>query len=408
MKNLDLETRLHDLYATFTPADSGRAVAGVDRTVAAARSRARSRLAWWAGRKWVRGAAAVAVAAIIVAGATAPLWLRPNTVPAVATGTPIVSPTRSPAASPSTSAAAPTPTLGPPKCESAPEEIYYSAIGWIGTRAVVLAEHFIKCDLREDLLSVDPAVGQWRTDAQLTETVGDWSSDGNSTAMLFIDGVVVFDAAGKRHDLPVPFVGYRLAVLRGGGYLVVAGDKLYRAASDGTEMAVDPLPAGYVAVAPTSDPNLFILAPSEDANTEYGLTARAPFRAYLWDLRTGRLKLVASSVGSVERSSNSLAYLESATGTVSLAADGSTKPVKLPDALAGQISPDGSRYIHTSDPASPGAVTIELRLTSTNQVLAQLQGENSAAVWKGNVAVLISGSDLAILDGTTVTRLPLP
>ena len=92
MTDLDLEARLHDYYGTFTPADSGRAVAGVDRVVAAARARAGSRSGGWAGRTWFRGAAAAAVVAALIVAVLAPLWLRSNTGP-VATSSPTPSPT---------------------------------------------------------------------------------------------------------------------------------------------------------------------------------------------------------------------------------------------------------------------------------------------------------------------------
>jgi hypothetical protein len=271
-------------------------------------------------------------------------------------------------------------------------------------------------ELHQDLLSVDPAVGQWRTDAQWTDSVlEDWwaSTDGNSIAMPTADGIFVIDATGKQHFLPRPagapqdFAAYGLPVLQGGGYLVTGGDKLYRVASDGSRITADPLPAGYVAVAPTSDPNRFILTRAEDAGVAYGLVG-APFRAFLWDLRTGALKLVASGVGAVERSPNSLAYLSVSGGWASLAADGSTKPVTRPAFYGGWNSPDGSRYLYVPDPSSTAIQTVELRETSTNRALASIQVAIGAVVWKGNVATLISGSELVILDGSTVTRVPLP
>lgn len=132
------------------------------------------------------------------------------------------------------------------------------------------------------------------------------------------------------------------------------------------------------------------------------------FRAYLWDLRSGRLKLVASSLGWIEKSPNSLAYLNvvsDAVSTLSLAADGSTTPVALPRAAS--ISPDGTHYIWTSDPTSAGVVMIELRVTATGRVLDSLVGTNPAVVWNGNAA-LVSESGLVVLDRTTVTKMPLP
>ena len=47
-------------------------------------------------------------------------------------------------------------------------------------------------------------------------------------------------------------------------------------------------------------------------------------------------------------------------------------------------------------------------LAALDQVLAEFPGYNPSVVWNGNVAAMVSGSDLVILDGSTVTRVPLP
>jgi hypothetical protein len=430
MKEIDMEARLHDYYSTFTPDDSGRAVAGVGRVVADARERAAWTLGAWLGRWRLRGAVVVAATAVLALALAAPLWFGSITGPAATASatSPPPSPSASssptaPAVTPSPVAVVPGPTLGPAKCESFPETISYSAVGWRGSRVVVLAEHFIGCGLRQELLSVDPAVGQWRTDYPLADTFGDWLTDGSSLSLAIGDGFLVVDSAGKPHSISGNFGGYSLSVLPGGGYLVVGADKLYRIASDGSRATSDALPAGYVAVAPTSDPSLFMLATAEEANTAYGLTGRSPFRAYLWNLRTGRVKLVASDVSSVERSPNSLAYLnvvvDSAWSTLTLAADGSTKPVARP--IAAGISPDGSHYVYSSDPTAVGEVTLQMRLTSMNQVLSEFTGYNGGIVWSGNTAALASGprpdevtgagagqEKLVILDGADVRSVPLP
>jgi hypothetical protein len=273
----------------------------------------------------------------------------------------------------------------------------------------------VGCGMSQELLSVDPVAGQWRNVAKLTDIVlPPVPTDGNSIAIPTGDGgILIIDASDIQHRVPGSEIGgfgvWGLTALPGGGYLVKGADKLYRVASDGSRVTSDPLPGGYVAVASTSDPNLFILAPTVDAQGPYGLSARNPFRAYLWDLRSGRLKLVASSLGWIEKSPNSLAYLNvvsASVSTLSLAADGSTTPVALPRAAS--ISPDGTHYIWTSDPTSAGVVTIELRVTATGRVLDSLVGTNPAVVWNGNVAALVSESDLVVLDGTTVTKMPLP
>ena len=296
---------------------------------------------------------------------------------------------------------------------------------------VVLADQWDGCgiDLHQEILSADPSVGQWRTDAELPFPVlpSTISTDNRSIAMPSDDGILVIDSADKLHDIVCSAAGgdLGLPVLTGGGYLVTGGDKLYRVASDGSGMTADPLPAGYVAVAPTSDPNLFILAPTEQADQEYGLVG-TPFDAYLWDLATGHLKLAARSVTRVDRSTSSLAYLFAAGGWLSPAADGSTRTAARPYALADRISPDGSRYIYTPDPHSTAVQTIELRESSTERALASIRVAVGTVAWNGNVAAIApargsvpgvapaTGSaagapqDLVILDGSKVTRLPLP
>lgn len=423
MKDLELESRLQDYYATFTPADSGRVVAGVDRVVAKARARSGSRFGprfgALAGPRWLRNATAIGLVAVVAVAVAAPFWLHSTTGPA---------PTSSASASPTSSLSSSMPSSTPsalvkrtpasgPTCPPGPVTTSYDAAGWLGTRFVVVADHQGPgcIDLHQELISVDPAVGQWRTDSKLPYPGATFvdSTDGSSIAMNNFDGILIIDAAGKQHLIVRPtgtgedFGFYGLPVLPGGGYLVTGGDKLYRIASDGSGMKADPLPSGYVAVAPTSDPNRFILTPAEDANVAYGLVG-TDFRAYLWDLRTGNLKLVASSVSTVDRSPDSLAYLSVSGGWASLAADGSTKPVTRPAFYGGWNSPDGSRYIYVPDPSSTAVQTVELRETSTNRALASIQVVIGAVVWKGNVATLISGSELVILDGSTVTRVPLP
>jgi hypothetical protein len=363
-------------------------------------------------------AAAIGVAALaVLAVLTAPLWFGQATpVGPAASSSPTATlvASGSPSSSPSFPLAeTPTPTPGPAKCASDQPTTYYSAVGWRGTRVVVLADHFVGCDLHQEILSVDPAVGQWRSDSVLSDIVVTLSTDGSSIAMPSNDGgILVIDASDKQHHIPQPggapqdFAAYGLPVLQGGGYLVTGGQKLYRVASDGSRMTADPLPAGYVAVAPTSDPDLFILTRTEDAQQAYGLVG-TDFRPYLWNLRTGVLKQVASAATTVEKSPNSLAYLSVGTGWLSLAADGSATPITR-SAWGDRISPDGSRNIYVPDLSSAGVQTVELRETATGRVLAKLQVALGPVVWKGDVAAMVSGTDLVILDGSTVTRVPLP
>jgi hypothetical protein len=411
----DLELRLRDHYRTLDAGSShdlaARVAEGLNRAP---------------GRRWspfrmprrTAAAAAIGVAALaVLAVLTAPLWFGQATpVGPAASSSPTATlvASGSPSSSPSFPLAeTPTPTPGPAKCASDQPTTYYSAVGWRGTRVVVLADHFVGCDLHQEILSVDPAVGQWRSDSVLSDIVVTLSTDGSSIAMPSNDGgILVIDASDKQHHIPQPsgapqdFAAYGLPVLQGGGYLVTGGQKLYRVASDGSRMTADPLPAGYVAVAPTSDPDLFILTRTEDAQQAYGLVG-TDFRPYLWNLRTGALKQVASAATTVEKSPNSLAYLSVGTGWLSLAADGSATPITR-SAWGDRISPDGSRNIYVPDLSSAGVQTVELRETATGRVLAKLQVALGPVVWKGDVAAMVSGTDLVILDGSTVTRVPLP
>lgn len=78
MNDLDLEARLRNWYAGFTPADSERAVSAVATAVASARARrgVASRL------RWLRPAFALgAVAAAVLAIVVVPMWWRPQVTP---------------------------------------------------------------------------------------------------------------------------------------------------------------------------------------------------------------------------------------------------------------------------------------------------------------------------------------
>ncbi len=329
---------------------------------------------------------------------------------------PVSTPVRSPSATPSVQATA---TLGPAKCES-DNYTNYSAVGWRGIRVVVLAGHFIGCDMRQELLSADPAVGEWRSDAKIDTAVIDFqvASDGQSVALPRAGGLLVIDAAGNRHDVPRPagtderWGAYGLRVLPGGGYLVVGAEQLSLVPLDGGALTMQPLPNGYVVVAPTSDPDRFVLTPADDAQVPYGLLG-SPFRAYLWDLKSGKLTLVASSVIAVEPAPHALAYLHMAAGgDQSLAADGALTTVKLPG-MPAMRSPDASRYLYLPDLDSAQPQSIELRDAAAGSVLSQFRGVIGLPIWRGTTAAVVAGggalpSELVILDGSSVRHLPLP
>jgi photosystem II stability/assembly factor-like uncharacterized protein len=336
-----------------------------------------------------------------------------------------------------------TPTSEPAACSSAAPGTYYEAIGWLDTKVALLADHFAGCEDRQELVYVDPASGivdsigelnyvaNFMQYEQMSKVLSSYSflSDGKSIALPTADGVSIFDPSGRRHDVELPPAGLadltrfgHLRVMPGGGYLVGGGARLYRIAPDGSGVKTDDLPAGFVVVAPTSDPNLFILAPTEDANGPDGLTLQAPYRAYLWDMRGGDPKLVASSVAYVYVAPGSLAYLAIAndpvgdlTTYVSVASDGTTTPATEPP-IDADTSPDGSRSVSVDHPDLETAQRVSLRDVETREVIVSFEGSLGGlggVSWHGNDVAVVSRpqggpAELVFIIGTSVTKVPLP
>jgi hypothetical protein len=330
-----------------------------------------------------------------------------------------------PTANPSMSLAVTTPseaaapTLGPAKCTTT-DTTSYAAVGWIGTRVVLLADHFAGCDLAQRLISVDPSDGILHTDATLDSVAQDFqiASDGESVIVPSAAGVIVLSGAGNVVQLSRPSTaadgwgGLGFRATADGGYLVVGAAELDRVAPDFGSITTRALPQGYVAVAPTSDVDRFILAPSDDASIAYGLGG-APFHAYLWDIVTGGLRLVSSAAAAVLPSPRSLAYLTlQGDKTLSVGLDGTTTVVSLPG-LAWLRSPNGQRYLSPQDPQSRDLQAIALCDSTTGRTIVSFEASIRTPAWRGSVVALVSGggdlsSELMVVDGPTVIRLPLP
>ena len=184
--------------------------------------------------------------------------------------------------------------------------------------------------------------------------------------------------------------------------MVTGADALYRVASDGSGMTRTGLPSGYVAVAPTSDPHKFILAPKADAEVPYGLTSKSPFHAYLWDEKTAGLQKVADAVNTVQLGSGRLlAYLHTPTemlgpngGEVdvilALRSDGTTYQSGTSPLPYGWTSPDGSRYLWADLPWLATPQSIELRKSPGDDVLLQFQASVMTPVWSGKNVAFVS------------------
>jgi hypothetical protein len=334
---------------------------------------------------------------------------------------------RSPATTPATS---PSATPSGAKCASLPlEPPYYFLVGWVGDRLAVIAETFPACSARYELRSVDPSVGTWRTENVFATAMPELgATDGRSIALPLDDGIVVVDASGKTHTVARPsgvasdWDAYGLPALPGGGYLVVGTERLLLVASDGTAMTSDPLPAGYVEVAPTSDPNRFVLAPTVDAHVEWGLSDRRPFHAYLWDRTAGTPKLIAGSVTGVQPagSGTGLAFLTSkgandTTTWLLLGHDGSVREVAKTSAAA-WLSPDGKLAVTTRTPDRPSLETLVVDLRTGRVVVDVTSLAATGSAWNGDRVAILAQTQLPrtgepavfVVQGADSTRIPLP
>ena len=322
--------------------------------------------------------------------------------------------------SPSTAIPTPSSTVTPsgaaiePTCASRPPEpAAYTLVGWRADRIVVIGMTFPSCgEGRYELLSADPLVGTWRSEHVFSDGMPyGASSDGRSVALPASEAITIVDRLGAIHSIPRPagvesdWDAYGLPPLNGGGYLVTGTQRLLRVASDGSSMRSDPLPAGYVAVAPTSDPDRFILAPVDDARVEYGLSG-APFRAYLWDRTTAALKLLRRSVKRVTpaASRTALAFLVSdgaATTAWSLVRpDGNVQEYATVKGAA-SLSPDGRLAVLTRRPDTPETGgTVVLDRTTGREIVAVTALPVTGSAWNGD--------RVAILTQTTVLRTSEP
>jgi len=313
------------------------------------------------------------------------------------------------------------------KCATLPPEpAYYALVGWVGDRVVVIGETFPACGARYELLSVDPNVGAWRSESVFTSGMpGGAATDGLSVAFPLEDAIVVVDGSGKTETVAKPpdvaddWDGYGLPALPGGGYLVVGTERLLRVASDGSAMTSDPLPAGYVAVAPTSDPNRFVIAPIADARVAHGLGG-APFRAYLWDRTSGSRELVAGSVTAVwpAEPETGLAFLASTaqdTTTWSvLGRVGGVRELARTDARW-FLSPNGTRAVATRTPDHPSIETQVVDPMTGRTIVDVTPLPANGSAWTGDRVAILAQTQLPrtdepavfVVQGSKIARIAL-
>ncbi len=99
------------------------------------------------------------------------------------------------------------------------------------------------------------------------------------------------------------------------GYLLVGAAAIAVLDDEGT-IDVRPVPDGYVALAPTSDPERFLLATIKDAGEPYALSEGTRFAAYVWTVGSDQPPTILSPVVvAVAPSTIGLAWLRTADGS---------------------------------------------------------------------------------------------
>ena len=158
----------------------------------------------------------------------------------------------------------------------------------------------------------------------------------------------------------VPLVGRTGYLLVGAGAIAVLDDQ--------GMVDVRPVPEGYVALAPTSDPARFLLATTAAAGEPYALTEPAPFAAYLWTVGSDKPPAVISqAVVAVAPSTRGLAWIRTNGGSWwSASANEAARQVTDRNREWSVISPDGSHVLRSSDrmigcaPATADPCTVSL------------------------------------------------
>lgn len=204
------------------------------------------------------------------------------------------------------------------------------------------------------LASFDPATHRWSWTDLPAPFVSRWSrvaSDGSSVALASAGSALWLNLAGQTQVL-VPRIAAKasqdwpqdgLVARTGGGYVAAGTATLDAITADGQSITDVALPAGYLMVAPTSDPNRFILARVSDVPMECGLPCA--LAVTLWTRSTGALTRISGYAGGIEPATGGLSYLHLATGWSLLASDGQISPINTPKVpgttQVDTISPDG-------------------------------------------------------------------
>jgi hypothetical protein len=206
-------------------------------------------------------------------------------------------------------------------------------------------------------------------------------TDGNVFANVLNPGegndVAILQSDGSSQALSLPDEGWvkpwrgvhGLVPLSGRSGFLLVGAAAVAIIDDRGTVTTSPAPDGYVALAPTSDPARVLLASVDDANAPGGLSASAPFAAYLWTIgSSSQPAILRQRIVGVLGSTIGLAWLLDDDGSWwSVTGAGSAERRSQPTRDSSVISPDGRRMVRvsnspagcdsaTADPCSVGLV----------------------------------------------------
>src|ERR1700690_581029 len=200
------------------------------------------------------------------------------------------SPSTGPISQPSATSGLPTPstaTTVPASLTTGAATLGVALVGWRqGDLLVAIAQAptdgVTLAPPTTNLVALDPASNTWQHIAFILGGAADgqfvtdgrgvaWIGDTGGVGLVRSDGTLAAAPAlgGVSAD---EWIQYRLVPLQQGGYLLADATSLDRLSSDGGRWQTQPLPAGYVALAGTSDGAWFALARQTERDREGGTT----------------------------------------------------------------------------------------------------------------------------------------
>lgn len=150
-----------------------------------------------------------------------------------------------------------------------------------------------------------------------------------------------------------------LAPVIGGTGFLLLGAPTIAIVDDSGSLSLRPVPDGFVALAPTSDPSRFLLARTGDAAAPGGLTSSSPFGAFLWTVGSNEPPVLAlQRVVAVAESGLGLSWLLADDGAWwSIRSDGTLERKTGPSRRGTALSPDGGSTLLLAPPDQRCAMT---------------------------------------------------